>query len=175
MTSHYLNQCLVIVNWTLSNKLQLNFNQNTKFFILENTSVNVICEMAEILSRRRWVDSSPPGQNLRHFALIRTIQYRSIAITHLCSLHNWEHCNGILMHDHHKSDITLHLWFYLLRYLTISVVYSCVSVVVCVCVRLSPQFVPQSSAGHWPHTYPQNRHLAPCCYPSSYLSWRLSN
>ena len=28
--SHYLNQCWVIVNWTLMNKLQWNFNQNTK-------------------------------------------------------------------------------------------------------------------------------------------------
>ena len=29
--SHYLNQCWVIVNWTIRNKLQWNFNQNTKF------------------------------------------------------------------------------------------------------------------------------------------------
>ena len=28
--SHYLNQCWVIVNWTLRNKVQINFNQNTK-------------------------------------------------------------------------------------------------------------------------------------------------
>ena len=34
--SHYLNQCWVIVNWNLRNKLQLNFNQNTKLFIQEN-------------------------------------------------------------------------------------------------------------------------------------------
>ena len=27
--SHYLNQCWVIVNWTLRNKLQWNFDQNT--------------------------------------------------------------------------------------------------------------------------------------------------
>ena len=30
--SHYLNQCWVIVNWTLRNKLQWNFNQNAKLF-----------------------------------------------------------------------------------------------------------------------------------------------
>ena len=29
--SHYLNQGLIIVNWTLRNILQFNFNQNTKF------------------------------------------------------------------------------------------------------------------------------------------------
>ena len=30
-SSQYLNQCWVIVNWTLRNKLQWKFNQNTKF------------------------------------------------------------------------------------------------------------------------------------------------
>ena len=53
--SHYLNQCLVIVNWTLSNKFQWNFNQNSNILIIENTSENVVCEMASILSRGRWV------------------------------------------------------------------------------------------------------------------------
>ena len=36
--SHYLNQCWVIVNGTLRNKLQWNSNQNTKVFIHENAS-----------------------------------------------------------------------------------------------------------------------------------------
>ena len=53
--SHYLNQCCLIVDWTLRNKLQWNFYQNTKFFIHENALVNVLCEMAVILSRGRWV------------------------------------------------------------------------------------------------------------------------
>ena len=53
--SHYLNQCWVIVNWTLGNKFQWNFNQNTKLFIHENASENVVCEMAVILSRGKWV------------------------------------------------------------------------------------------------------------------------
>ena len=30
--SYYLNQCQVIVNWTLRNKLQWNFNQNSIFY-----------------------------------------------------------------------------------------------------------------------------------------------
>ena len=34
--SHYLNQCCNIVNWTLGNKPQWNFNQNTTLFIHEN-------------------------------------------------------------------------------------------------------------------------------------------
>ena len=49
--SHYLNQCWVIVNWTLRNKFQWNCYQNTKLFIHENVSENIICEMAAILSR----------------------------------------------------------------------------------------------------------------------------
>ena len=49
--SHYLNQCLNIVNWTLSNKLQRNFNWNSNIFIEENTFENVIWKMAAILSQ----------------------------------------------------------------------------------------------------------------------------
>ena len=47
--------CWVIVNWTLRNKLQWNFNQNTKLFIHGNAYENIVCEMAAILSRGRWV------------------------------------------------------------------------------------------------------------------------
>ena len=47
--------CWVIVNWTLRNKLLQIFYENTKLFINENASEN-ICEMANILSRGRWVN-----------------------------------------------------------------------------------------------------------------------
>ena len=56
MPSHYLNQCWVIVNWTLRNKLQWNSDQNTKLFINEDASENTVCEKAAILSRGRWVN-----------------------------------------------------------------------------------------------------------------------
>ena len=52
--SHNLNQCWVIVNWALRNKLQWNFNQNTKLFIHENAphaKWRPFCQ-----SRGRWVD-----------------------------------------------------------------------------------------------------------------------
>ena len=39
------------VNWTLRNKFQGNFNRNTKLFMLENASENIVYEMAAILSR----------------------------------------------------------------------------------------------------------------------------
>ena len=39
------------------NKLRWNSNQNEKnLFIRENTSENIICDMAAILSRGRWVE-----------------------------------------------------------------------------------------------------------------------
>ena len=53
--SHYLNQCSVIVNWTLKNKRQWNCNRNPNIFIHENTSEDIVCEMAAILPRWRWV------------------------------------------------------------------------------------------------------------------------
>ena len=48
---HYLNQCWVIVNQILRNKLKWNFIKNAKRFIHENASDKIVCEMAAILSR----------------------------------------------------------------------------------------------------------------------------
>ena len=51
--NHYLNQWWVIVNWTLRNKLQWNFNQNTKFsFLKMHLKIS-----SAISSRGRWVSS----------------------------------------------------------------------------------------------------------------------
>ena len=36
----------MLLNWTLRNKLQRNFNQNTSFFIQENAYENFVCEIA---------------------------------------------------------------------------------------------------------------------------------
>ena len=49
--SHYLSQCYVIVNWTLRNKHQRNFDQNTKFDIHQTATKFIVCEMSVILSR----------------------------------------------------------------------------------------------------------------------------
>ena len=40
--SHYLKQCWNIINWTLRNKCQWNFNRNSYIFIQENVFENVI-------------------------------------------------------------------------------------------------------------------------------------
>ena len=47
---HYLNRCWGVVNWTLKNKLQWNFNQSPYIFIQENAFENVVWKMAAILS-----------------------------------------------------------------------------------------------------------------------------
>ena len=52
--SHYINQWWVVAKWTLRNKLQWNFYQNTKFFIHKNTSEITVYKLAAILSRERW-------------------------------------------------------------------------------------------------------------------------
>ena len=49
--SQYPNQCWLVVNWTPRNKLKRNSNQNTKFFINENTFEYIIGEIEAILSR----------------------------------------------------------------------------------------------------------------------------
>ena len=55
--SHFLHQCWNIVHLTLLNKLHVywNYDENTKLFTHENASKNIVCEMATILSRGRWV------------------------------------------------------------------------------------------------------------------------
>ena len=55
MPSHCLNQCLFIVNWTLRNKLQWNFNQNSYFFIQGNAFQNIVFETVAILSQSQCV------------------------------------------------------------------------------------------------------------------------
>ena len=59
--SHYLNQRWVMDNWTIRNKLQWNFNQNTKFFVHKSASENIVCEWAAFLSWGRWVNSLWPS------------------------------------------------------------------------------------------------------------------
>ena len=55
--SHYLNQWWIIVNQALGSKLHWYSNQNAKLFIHVNAFDNVVCEMASILSRGRWVNT----------------------------------------------------------------------------------------------------------------------
>ena len=53
MSCHYLNQWWNIFNWTLGNKFQWNFHQNTTIFIHENAFENIFWIMVAILSGPR--------------------------------------------------------------------------------------------------------------------------
>ena len=69
MPSHYLNDCWVIVNWTLRNNLQWNFDQNTKLSIHENASENIVCEMAAVLSKEwsvKWCNGDMLYRSQKH-------------------------------------------------------------------------------------------------------------
>ena len=46
--SHFLNQCWIIVNWTVGNKFPWNFIKNSNIFISQNAFENVNCEMASL-------------------------------------------------------------------------------------------------------------------------------
>ena len=62
-----------MVNWTLGNKLQWNFNRNSYNFIEENAYENVVCETVAILSRTQYVK-----QKYRKISFIHN-SYRKIS------------------------------------------------------------------------------------------------
>ena len=92
--SHYLNQCWNIINWTLRNKLQWNFNRNSNIFIHENALENVVCEMASILSRPKCVNR----------IVIKPLRVRGY--WQFLSSHNQETYCREICHCHHHFDWT---------------------------------------------------------------------
>ena len=50
LPSHHLNQCWIVINWNLKNKLQWNSNRNLYIFIQENAFENDVWKMAVIFS-----------------------------------------------------------------------------------------------------------------------------
>ena len=76
--SHYLNQCWVIVNWTLRNKLGWNFNHNYNIFIQENAFENFVCEMAA-----NFISTS-----------VSTVYPKKYACSLEIWMHHGNHCQG---------------------------------------------------------------------------------
>ena len=56
-TSHFLNQCWLGVNMTITNTLQLNLNRNCNITIEENVVENIVFKIVAILSRSQCVRS----------------------------------------------------------------------------------------------------------------------
>ena len=122
--SHYLNQCWLIVNWTLRNKLQWNFNQNKGFFIheVENASENIVCEMAAILSKGRWVNITyitppppPPPPPPPHTHTHTHTHTPNIPPMLEISLSVWPLCSLLLCHKTSLDLFSLFEWCHLFR------------------------------------------------------------
>ena len=56
----WTNAGILLINWTLRNKLRWNFNRYANIFIQENVFESVVCEMATILSRPQCVKDWTP-------------------------------------------------------------------------------------------------------------------
>ena len=69
--THYLNQYwnMNILEWTIRNKFQQDFNRNSNIFIDENTFGNVVYQMSVILSRPQCakdIDVAVVNRNLQN-------------------------------------------------------------------------------------------------------------
>ena len=73
--SHYLNQCWHIVNWTLGNKLQSNFNRNSNIFFQEKAFENVVWKIAAMLSRHQCIKWKIVEIHYMMASLSRSIMY----------------------------------------------------------------------------------------------------
>ena len=66
-----------MVNWTFRNKLQWIFYQNSNIFIQGHAFESVVCEMAAILSRGRWVKAieaiEPQWHHMTSLFLVNTV------------------------------------------------------------------------------------------------------
>ena len=87
-TSHYLNQCWNIINWTLRNKLQWNVYRNSCIFIQENECTNLAWEKAAILSRpwyvkHCWILSIKTVQQSFHSKVQSSMTYHKQSSNHI--------------------------------------------------------------------------------------------
>ena len=92
--SHYRNQCWLIVNWTISNKLQWNFNRNSTIFIEENVFENVVCNFPNKLSRGRCDNSLYTIHNLDKQDQAEMHHYPSQCYD--VQFIGWKHLNSLL-------------------------------------------------------------------------------
>ena len=130
--SHYLNQCLNIINRTLGNELKRNFNQNSYIFIQENAFENAsakwrlfrhgLNELKHCLTR-----SSIHITQFCMYLLIKIFQYMctNLTLTVDCYLitsntaaklqflfFNLTHC-GLVMLNNNTHQVQHGLWYWL--------------------------------------------------------------
>ena len=83
----------------LGNKFQWNFNQNSKFFIHENATENVVCETPAILSRGGWDMKDPVPMGIHIFV---PSQREKMPINSLF-LKTIHHVQSITLQWHHMN------------------------------------------------------------------------
>ena len=84
-SNQYLIQSWNIVDWTLRNKHQWDFNQNAYISIRENSFQNVVCVMASTLSRdqhAQWVND-PLLSNNATFSRQPSLSYKELNLSKL--------------------------------------------------------------------------------------------
>ena len=79
-SSHYPDQCRNIVNLTLRNKLQWNFNRYSSIFIQENPLENVVWKMAAILCRPQCVNVMGTSWEIAHVSATEPIDDKSTLV-----------------------------------------------------------------------------------------------
>ena len=82
-----------IINWTLRNKVQWNFNRNSWSFIQENAFERVVCEMTAILSRPQCV-KEPVHQQAWYWPNKLECSISSIRTDNLQPIGQWVNCDG---------------------------------------------------------------------------------
>ena len=109
----YLNQCCIIVNWTLRNKLHSNHIRNSNIFIQENEFENDFWEMSAILSqplcewRYSWSISHRRCSN--YISVIRGVTIRRATIRYVSRYVGRDTTNNTI------SDDTPGSKFYMLK------------------------------------------------------------
>ena len=83
------------VNWTLRNKLQWNFNQNTRLSIHQNASENIVCEMEAILSKGRWVNSLWPSNAVFSHRTRSSLLQGSLIVAYSAPRHYLNSCSRL--------------------------------------------------------------------------------
>ena len=137
--SLYLNQHWFIDKWTLRNKVQWILNQNSNSFFHESAVEKIVCEMAVILFKGRWVKWSQFAgivlHNLPYVAIRSSIWIQmnpesgifpsSTTITQINTCINHTECSINEIHDKLSDKLHWCIGSYIIRSWSIEVCKIC--------------------------------------------------
>ena len=119
-SSHYLNQWCDIVNWTIRNKLQWNFNQNHNIFFQENAFESVVWKTAAILSRPQCVKGLTCGCMQQSTTYRWTGKLYGAGITLMINLKQTSWWLKINLQEKLSNLLSLNLWLWICECLAMS-------------------------------------------------------